>query len=72
MMTPIDAVRCDLGFSESAHWRSAQVRFLPAERTEDDPHALARGVVWGAALSAVLWVGLIAVARVAIHFFAHL
>lgn len=65
MVTPIDAVRYGMGFDEAGCWHEASPRFTPARRKfgDEDPLAPARGIVYGALASALLWVGIAAAAR---------
>ncbi|HTX40219.1 MAG TPA: hypothetical protein VMD25_00220 [Acidobacteriaceae bacterium] len=69
MVTPIDAVRCGMGFDERGHWHQARPRFIPAPRqsTDQNPLAPAHGLVWGAVAGGVLWIGIIAAVRVLLH-----
>ncbi|MGB9145567.1 MAG: hypothetical protein WCC14_07085 [Acidobacteriaceae bacterium] len=69
MVTPIDAVRCGMGFDTRGHWHEARPRFIPAPRESrnEDPLALSRGLLWGLLGGGMLWIGIIAAARVLLH-----
>lgn len=65
MVTPVDAVRSGMGFDEAGHWHRAKPRLVRASRKygNTDPVAPARGAIYGIAVGAALWIGLILVAK---------
>lgn len=69
MVTPIDAVRCGMGFDARGHWHEARPRFIPAPRRigDEDSLAPARGVLFGVVAGSLLWIGIIAAARALLH-----
>jgi hypothetical protein len=71
MVTPIDAVRCGMGFDARGHWHQARARFVPAPRNigDEDSLAPARGVLLGLIASSLLWAGIIVAARALLHLF---
>lgn len=65
MVTPIDAVRCGMGFDETGHWHEARARRLRVRQPygEESAMAPARGVIYGLAGSVVLWVAIAAIGK---------
>jgi len=69
MVTPIDAIATGMGFDKSGRWHEARTRFMPALRRDDDLMAPARGAIYGLLGSAIMWFGVIVVARMLISLF---
>lgn len=69
MVTPIDAVRCGMGFDARGHWHEARPRFIPAPGKigDNDSLAPARAAFWGVVAGGILWIGIIAASRALLH-----
>ena len=65
MLIPVDVVRSGMGFDEAGHWHRAKPRLVRASRRfgEADPLAPVRGILYGLVAGAVLWIGLIFLAK---------
>lgn len=65
MVTPIDAVRCGMGFDERCRWHQGALRGrrISSRKAEDEGLALVRGMAFGLLFSALLWIGIIAAAK---------
>lgn len=65
MVTPVDAVRSGMGFDAAGRWHQARPRLVRVSRMygSEDPLAPVRGAIYGIVGGAVLWIGLILVAR---------
>ena len=65
MVTPVDAVRGGMGFDEAGQWHRARPRLIRATRRygDEDPLAPVRGAIYGLVGGAILWIGLIIVAK---------
>lgn len=70
-MTPVDAVRSGMGFDEAGRWHRAKPRLVRVSRLygDADPLATARGAIYGLAAGAVMWVGLIFIAKALLRLF---
>lgn len=70
MVTPIDAVRCGMGFDETGRWHTASVRrarLLREYGEAENVLAPARGAIYGLATGAVLWVGIAALVKMVLR-----
>lgn len=63
MVTPIDVVRCSVGFDQASYWEGAKPYSPRAPQYGDDSLACARGALVGLLLSGFLWGGLIVAGR---------
>jgi hypothetical protein len=59
MLTLIDGVRYGTQVEQAGQWQEAAPWTKRAKREAENCLAPARGAIWGLALSAVLWVGIV-------------
>lgn len=70
MVTPIDAVRCGMGYDEAGHWHKANLRRVQVWDDErEDPLAPMTGLLWGALASGALWAVLILAVKALLRLF---
>lgn len=71
MVTPVDAVRGGMGFDEAGRWHQAKPRVVRVSRLygDTDPLAPARGILYGLAGGAAMWLGLIFAAKALLRLF---
>ena len=62
-ITPIDAVRCGMGFDQAGRWHRAEPRLVSTNSRkygDENPLAPMQGLIWGVLGGLALWAGLIA------------
>jgi len=71
-MTPVDAVRCGMGFDRAGRWHRAKPWLVSVNSRKngyEDPLAPVRGLAWGVLGGLALWAGLIAAGVAVLTFF---